>query len=93
MPLLSANDHVALHGFNKQHSNNVSLLQHAADQAWIEHRTDWNEREERHILPEIARALDALHNVAVMFGKETASKLSALMPQLMTEYLNTKEAV
>ncbi|WP_367160163.1 hypothetical protein ABUE34_00785 [Kozakia baliensis] len=93
MPLLLASDHTAMRRYIRHHTRNAPLSQHAADLSFIEHCTDWMERPERHLLPELAAALDALHNVAVMFGKETASKLAALMPQLMTEYLNTKEAV
>lgn len=91
--LLSKRDYANLYRFARQHENSASLGQHIADQAFIQHSTDWTNRPERHLFPELSLALDAFHNIAAIFGRETADKLATLMPQLTTEYLNAQEIV
>ncbi|MFT8958893.1 MAG: hypothetical protein ABF917_14535 [Gluconobacter oxydans] len=91
--LLSKRDLTAMRRYARQRTSRTTLDQHAADMSFIEHATDWNHRQERHLFPELSIALDAFHNIAAIFGRETADKLAALMPQLTAEYLNAQEAV
>ncbi|WP_408873323.1 hypothetical protein [Gluconobacter roseus] len=91
--LLSQRDLAAMRRYVRQCTSRTTLDQHAADLSFIEHATDWNHRQERHLFPELAAALDAFHNIAAIFGRETADKLAALMPQLTAEYLNAQETV
>ncbi|WKE48118.1 hypothetical protein [Gluconobacter oxydans] len=90
--LLSKRDLTAMRRYVRQRMSSMTLDQHAADLSFIEHATDWNHRPERHLFPELSIALDAFHNIAAIFGRETADKLAALMPQLTAEYLNAQEA-